>query len=54
MIYVVNWFRNETLKLKNKASLRDFLQKSSFEAQNSSFETKKRNFSARFPSKVKL
>ena len=40
-------FKNEALKLKNEAFLRDFLQKWSFEAQ-------KRSFSARLPSKMKL
>ena len=40
-------FKNEALKLKNEAFLRDFLPKWSFEAQ-------KRNFSARLPSKMKL
>ena len=40
-------FKNEALKLKNEAFLRDFLQKWSF-------ETQKRNFSARLPSKLKL
>ena len=40
-------FKIETLKLKNKAFLRDFLQKWSFEAQ-------KRSFCARLPSKMKL
>ena len=40
-------FKNEALKLKNEAFLRDFLQNWSFEAQ-------KRSFSARLPSKMKL
>ena len=40
-------FKNEALKIKNEAFLRDFLQKRSFEDQ-------KRNISARFPSKMKL
>ena len=40
-------FRNEALKIKNEAFLRDFLQKRSFEDQ-------KRSFSARLPSKTKL
>ena len=40
-------FKNEALKIKNEAFLRDFLQKWSFEAQ-------KRSFSARLPSKLKL
>ena len=40
-------FKNEALKIKNEAFLRDFLQKWSFEAQ-------KRSFSARLPSKMKL
>ena len=40
-------FKNQSLKLKNAAFLRDFLQKSKFEAQ-------KRSFSARLPSKTKL
>ena len=40
-------FKNEALKLKNEAFLRDFLQKWSFEAP-------KRSFSARLPSKMKL
>ena len=40
-------FKNEALKLKNEAFLRDFLQKWSFEAQ-------KRSFCARLPSKTKL
>ena len=40
-------FKNEALKLKNEAFLRDFLQKWSFEAQ-------KRSISARLPSKMKL
>ena len=39
--------KNKALKIKNEASLRDFLQKWSFEDQ-------KRNFSARLPSKLKL
>ena len=39
--------RNEALKLQKRAFLRDFLQKSSFEAQE-------RNFSARLPSEMKL
>ena len=38
-------FKNETLKLKNEASVRDFLQKWSFEHQ-------KRSISARLPSKM--
>ena len=38
-------FKNETLKLKNEAFARDFLQKWSF-------ETKKRIFSARLPTKM--
>ena len=38
-------FKNEALKLKNEAFVRDFLQKWSFEAQ-------KRSFSARLPSKM--
>ena len=40
-------FKNEALKIKNEAFLRDFLQNWSFEAQ-------KRSFSARLPSKMKL
>ena len=40
-------FKNEALKLKNEAFMRDFLQKRSFEAQ-------KRSFCARLPSKMKL
>ena len=40
-------FKNESLKLKNEAFLRDFLQKWIFEAQ-------KRSISARLPSKIKL
>ena len=40
-------FRNEALKLKTEVFLRDFLQKSSFEAQ-------KQNFFTRFPSKMKF
>ena len=40
-------FKNEALKIKNEAFLRDFLQKWSFEAQ-------KRSFCARRPSKTKL
>ena len=40
-------FKNESLKLKNEAFLRDFLQKWIFEAQ-------KQSFSARLPSKIKL
>ena len=40
-------FKNESLKLKNEAFLRDFLQNWSFEAQ-------KQSFSARPPSKTKL
>ena len=40
-------FKNEALKIKNEAFLRDFLQNWSFEAQ-------KRSFSARLPSKLKL
>ena len=40
-------FKNETLKIKNEAFLRDFLQNWSFEAQ-------KRSNSARLPSKMKL
>ena len=39
--------KNEALKLKNEAFVRDFLQKRSFEDQ-------KRNISARLPSKLKL
>ena len=48
----------KTLKLKNEAFLRDFLQKWSFEAflrdflQKRSFEAQKRSFSARLPSKM--
>ena len=38
-------FKNEALKIKNEAILRDFLQKKRFEAQ-------KRSFSARLPSKL--
>ena len=38
-------FKNEALKIKNQAFLRDFLKKPSFEAQ-------KRSFSARLPSKM--
>ena len=40
-------FKNEALKIKNEAFLRDFLQNWSFEAQ-------KRSFSTRLPSKMKL
>ena len=40
-------FKNEALKIKNEAFLRDFLQ-------NWSFEDQKRSFSARLPSKTKL
>ena len=40
-------FKNEALKIKNEAFLRDLLQNWSFEAQ-------KRSFSARLPSKLKL
>ena len=40
-------FKNEALKIKNQAFLRDFLQ-------NWSFEAPKRSFSARLPSKMKL
>ena len=40
-------FKNEALKIKNEAFLRDFLQKWSFEAQ-------KRSFCARLPWKMKL
>ena len=40
-------FKNEALKIKNEAFVRDFLQKWSFEAQ-------KRSFCARLPSKMKL
>ena len=40
-------FKNEALKIKNEAFLRDFLYNWSFEAQ-------KRSFSARLPSKMKL
>ena len=40
-------FKNEALKIKNEAFLRDFLQKWNFEAQ-------KRSFCARLPSKMKL
>ena len=40
-------FKNEALKIKNEAFLRDFLQKWSF-------ETRKRSFCARLPSKMKL
>ena len=40
-------FKNEALKLKNEAFVRDFLQKWSFEAQ-------KRKFCARLPSKMTL
>ena len=40
-------FKNEALKLKNEAFVRDFLQKRSFEDQ-------KRSFCARLPSKMKL
>ena len=39
--------KNEALKLKNEAFLRDFLQKWNF-------ETQKRSFSARLPAKMKL
>ena len=74
---VVNWFgiqasrrfpflrdflKNDTLKLKNEAFLRDFLKKWSFEAPKTkllcetsfkkwSFEAQKRSFCARLPSK---
>ena len=41
------FFKTEALKLKNKAFLRDFFQKLSFEIQ-------KRSISARLPSKIKL
>ena len=58
-------FKNEVLKLKNEAILRDFLQKWSFEDQKRSnsarlpskkrsFEAQKRSFCARLPSKMKL
>ena len=57
-------FKNETLKLKNEAFLRDFLQKWNFEAQKRSFSARlpskwrfgaqKRSFCARLPSKIKL
>ena len=57
-------FKNQASKLKNEAFLRDFLQKSSFEAQKRSFsarlqnnwgfEAQKRSFFARLPSKMKL
>ena len=40
-------FKNEALKIKSQAFLRDFLKKSSFEAQ-------KQKISARLPSKLKL
>ena len=40
-------FKNEALKVKNEAFLRDFLQKSNFEDQ-------KRSISASLPSKIKL
>ena len=40
-------FKNEALKIKNEACLRDFLRKRSFEDQ-------KRSFSATLPSKMKL
>ena len=40
-------FKNEFLKIKNEAFLRDFLQ-------NWSFENQKRSFCARLPSKMKL
>ena len=40
-------FKNEALNLKNEAFVRNFLQKRSFESQ-------KRNFCARLPSKTKL
>ena len=40
-------FKNEALKIKSEAFLRDFLQNWNFEAQ-------KRSFSARLPSKMKL
>ena len=40
-------FKNEALKIKNEAFLRDFLQKWNFECQ-------KRSFCARLPSKMKL
>ena len=43
-------FKNEALKLKNEAFLRNFLQKWSFDA----FEAQKRSFSAKLPSKMKL
>ena len=42
-----NSFKNETLKIKNEAFVRDFLQKWSFEAQ-------KQSFCARLPPKMKL
>ena len=57
-------FKNEALKFKNEAFLRDFLQKRSFEDQkwsfsarlpsNWSFEAQRRIISARLPSKMKL
>ena len=57
-------FKNEALKLKNEAFLRDFLQNWSFEDQKRSFSARlasklklwssKRSFSARLPSKLKL
>ena len=40
-------FKNEALKIKNEAFLRDFLQKWNFEVQ-------KRSFCTRFPLKLKL
>ena len=42
-----NSFKNEALKIKNEAFVRDFLQKWSFEAQ-------KQSFCARLPPKMKL
>ena len=57
-------FKNEALKIKNEAFLRDFLQNWSFEAQKRSNSARlpskmklwrsKRSFSARLPSKLKL
>ena len=57
-------FKNEALKIKNEAILRDFLQKWTLKLkneaflrdflQNWSFEAQKRSFSARLPSKMKL
>ena len=50
-------FKNESLKIKNEAFLRDVLLKRSFEAQKRSFwsfEAPKRSISARLPSKMKL